>query len=37
MLAFTASPRRANSRLSRRLTVAETLDGLAVHLPERQN
>ncbi|MFH9869602.1 ferredoxin [Streptomyces lydicus] len=37
MLDFTASPRRANSRLSCQLTVTEALDRLTVHLPERQN
>ncbi|MDY0812973.1 2Fe-2S iron-sulfur cluster-binding protein [Kitasatospora purpeofusca] len=36
MLDFTACPRRPNSRLSCQLTVTEALDGLIVHLPERQ-
>lgn len=37
MLDFTASPRRPNSRLSCQLKVTSALDGLIVHLPERQN
>ncbi|MFC5722714.1 2Fe-2S iron-sulfur cluster-binding protein [Streptomyces gamaensis] len=36
MLDFTACPRRPNSRLSCQLKVTEELDGLIVHLPERQ-
>ncbi|WP_405651889.1 2Fe-2S iron-sulfur cluster-binding protein [Streptomyces sp. RK9] len=36
LLDFTASPRRPSSRLSCRLTVTAALDGLIVHLPERQ-
>lgn len=36
MLDFTACPRRPGSRLSCRLQVTEALDGLIVHLPERQ-
>ncbi|POX52022.1 ferredoxin [Streptomyces sp. Ru71] len=37
MLDFTACPRRPNSRLSCQLKVTEAMDGLVVHLPERQN
>ncbi|MER6024959.1 2Fe-2S iron-sulfur cluster-binding protein [Streptomyces sp. NPDC001851] len=37
LLDFTASPRRPTSRLSCQLKVTEALDGLIVHLPERQN
>ncbi|MEU9673593.1 MULTISPECIES: 2Fe-2S iron-sulfur cluster-binding protein [Streptomyces] len=37
MLDFTACPRQPNSRLSCQLSVTSTLDGLIVHLPERQN
>ncbi|MEU2561930.1 2Fe-2S iron-sulfur cluster-binding protein [Streptomyces longispororuber] len=37
MLDFTACPRRPNSRLSCQLDVTGDLDGLIVHLPERQN
>ncbi|MFE0171315.1 2Fe-2S iron-sulfur cluster-binding protein [Streptomyces sp. NPDC059002] len=37
LLDFTASPRRPNSRLSCQLQVTDDLDGLVVHLPERQN
>ncbi|MBR8641423.1 (2Fe-2S)-binding protein [Streptomyces tuirus] len=37
MLDFTACPRRPNSRLSCQLEVTGALDGLIVHLPERQN
>ncbi|MFE9661406.1 2Fe-2S iron-sulfur cluster-binding protein [Streptomyces sp. NPDC005955] len=36
MLDFTAAPRRPGSRLSCQLKVTATLDGLVVHLPERQ-
>jgi 2Fe-2S ferredoxin len=36
MLDFTACPRQPNSRLSCQLTCTEALDGLIVHLPERQ-
>ncbi|TLS43117.1 (2Fe-2S)-binding protein [Streptomyces montanus] len=36
MLDFTACPREPNSRLSCQLEVTEALDGLIVHLPERQ-
>ena len=36
MLEFTASPRRATSRLSCQLVMTEALDGLVVHLPEEQ-
>ncbi|MER5933284.1 2Fe-2S iron-sulfur cluster-binding protein [Streptomyces sp. NPDC002054] len=37
MLDYTACTRRPNSRLSCQLKVTEALDGLIVHLPERQN
>ena len=37
MLEFTACGRRSNSRLSCQLKVTEALDGLVVHLPERQD
>lgn len=37
LLDFTASPRRPTSRLSCQLEVTSALDGLIVHLPERQN
>ncbi|MBB5938442.1 2Fe-2S iron-sulfur cluster-binding protein [Streptomyces zagrosensis] len=37
MLDFTACQRRPNSRLSCQLKVTSALDGLIVHLPERQN
>ncbi|MFE0800637.1 2Fe-2S iron-sulfur cluster-binding protein [Streptomyces sp. NPDC058812] len=37
MLDFTACDRRPNSRLSCRLKVTDTMEGLVVHLPERQN
>ncbi|WP_055696656.1 MULTISPECIES: 2Fe-2S iron-sulfur cluster-binding protein [Streptomyces] len=37
LLDFTASPRRPTSRLSCQLPVTDALDGLTVHLPERQN
>lgn len=36
MLEYTASPRRANSRLSCQIKLAEALDGLTVDLPETQ-
>jgi len=36
MLDSTASERRSNSRLSCQLTVTPDLDGLLVHLPEKQ-
>lgn len=36
MLEFTASPRRANSRLSCQIKLTPELDGLAVDLPETQ-
>ena len=36
MLEFTASPRRANSRLSCQIKLTAELDGLAVDLPETQ-
>lgn len=36
MLEFTASQRRATSRLSCQLLVTETMDGLLVHLPQAQ-
>lgn len=36
MLENTASPRRANSRLACQIEVRAELDGLTVHLPERQ-
>ncbi|WJV44613.1 2Fe-2S iron-sulfur cluster-binding protein [Streptomyces flavofungini] len=36
LLDFTACPRRPTSRLSCRLTVTAALDGLIVHVPERQ-
>lgn len=37
MLDFTASPRRANSRLSCQIQLTEALDGLTVDLPARQH
>lgn len=37
MLEFTASPRKANSRLSCQIELTEGLDGLAVDLPESQH
>jgi 2Fe-2S ferredoxin len=37
MLEFTASPRRTNSRLSCQIELGESLDGLAVELPESQH
>jgi 2Fe-2S ferredoxin len=37
MLEFTASPRRANSRLSCQITLTDDLDGLAVDLPASQH
>lgn len=36
LLDGTAAERRANSRLSCQITVGPSLDGLVVHLPERQ-
>lgn len=36
MLAFTASERRWNSRLSCQIEVTDALEGLVVHLPETQ-
>ena len=36
MLAFTAAPRRAGSRLSCQLVLTEILDGLVVELPPTQ-
>lgn len=36
MLAFTAAPRRENSRLSCQIVMSPALDGLTVELPERQ-
>ena len=36
MLEFTASPRRANSRLSCQIKLTQELDGLTVELPESQ-
>ena len=36
MLEFTASERRANSRLSCQLVVSPDMEGLVVHLPETQ-
>ncbi|WP_377270011.1 2Fe-2S iron-sulfur cluster-binding protein [Peterkaempfera sp. SMS 1(5)a] len=33
----TASPRRDSSRLSCQLQISDALDGLVVHLPERQS
>lgn len=36
LLDSTASERRANSRLSCQISVTAALDGLVVHLPERQ-
>ncbi|MFD9905087.1 2Fe-2S iron-sulfur cluster-binding protein [Streptomyces sp. NPDC059063] len=36
MLGFAACPRRPTSRLSCQLTVTDAMDGLIVHLPERQ-
>lgn len=37
MLEFTASPRRASSRLSCQIQLDETLDGLTVDLPPSQH
>ena len=37
LLAGTASERRANSRLSCQLKIGPELDGLTVHLPDRQS
>jgi 2Fe-2S ferredoxin len=36
MLEYTAAPRRANSRLSCQIHLADALDGLTVDLPESQ-
>lgn len=36
LLGVTASPRQDNSRLSCQIPVVEELDGLVVHLPEKQ-
>jgi 2Fe-2S ferredoxin len=36
MLGFTASPRRANSRLSCQIVLTQALDGLTVDLPPSQ-
>ena len=36
MLAFTATPRQSNSRLSCQITLSEALDGIAVTLPASQ-
>ena len=36
MLEMTASERRTNSRLSCQIVMSEALDGLVLHLPERQ-
>ena len=36
MLAFTAVPRQANSRLSCQITLAEALDGINITLPASQ-
>ena len=36
MLAFTAAPRRPNSRLSCQIRLTQELDGLAVDLPDTQ-
>jgi ferredoxin, 2Fe-2S len=36
MLDMTASERRPNSRLSCQIVMSEPLDGLVLHLPERQ-
>jgi len=36
MLDMTASERRPSSRLSCQIVMTETLDGLVLHLPERQ-
>src|SRR5271170_3091134 len=36
MLEMTASERRPNSRLSCQIVMSDTLDGLVLHLPERQ-
>jgi ferredoxin, 2Fe-2S len=37
MLEFTASPRRANSRLSCQIVLTESLDGLTLDLPDSQH
>jgi 2Fe-2S ferredoxin len=36
LLYCTASPRRGTSRLSCQIPVTDTIDGLVVHMPERQ-
>ena len=36
MLDMTASERRPNSRLSCQIVMSDALDGLVLHLPERQ-
>ncbi len=36
MLEFSASPTKVTSRLSCQITVSDALDGLVVHLPEKQ-
>lgn len=36
MLEFTASPRQANSRLSCQIPLTDSLDGMAVDIPEQQ-
>ena len=36
MLAFTAEPRRPNSRLSCQITLTDAMDGLTVDLPATQ-
>jgi 2Fe-2S ferredoxin len=37
MLEFTASPRRADSRLACQIELGDTLDGLTVDLPASQH
>jgi len=37
MLGSTASPNKANSRLSCQIKSSDTLDGLVVYMPERQS
>lgn len=37
MLEFTASPRRANSRLSCQIALTDALDGLTLDLPDSQH
>ena len=36
MLEFSASPTRATSRLSCQISISDELEGLVVHLPEKQ-